>query len=226
MESSKGIRIEHCILSEPLDNPWDQPPEKEGEHAFNALFRGSEVILDGRNRSPSVSAKGKYCPDLDMRYCVIHDFKDIGSKYNAGDECPEQHRYRIRDCYYFFDGDASHPSDPIKTIVIDKPEDGELRLISNRNWLYEWKGSDADDGTANAYWGKDGEKIQPGTKDGVKYSREKGQPNVPIHDIIEAAGTGRMEDEIFKEDAANHRFHPSYIDSEEESLVWSYYRNA
>lgn len=228
VKSSKEIEIEHCLLSEPLDDPWRS--EDEPEHAFNALFRGSHVTLErcllvgGRNRNPSVAAKGEYCPDVDVRHCVIHDFKGIGSKYNAGKDCSGEQKYRIRDSYYVFDGSDHSLPNPARPIEIDKPEKGKLRLISNRNRLWKWEDSDLTDKNVHAYWGKDGDKMRPGTMDDVDYSQEKGQAKIPpsINDIIEAAGTGRQEDEIFKEDAANHRFR-ALINSETESLVWSYY---
>ncbi len=236
VKSSREIEIDYCLTSEPLDNPWDSTSEPD--HAFNALLKGSEVTLEhcllvgGRNRNPSVAAKGDYCPDVDVRYCVIHDFKEVGAKYNAGKDCSGEHKYRIRDCYYVRDGDDSSLPNPITPMVIDKPEKGALRLISNRNRLYEWKGSDLNDRTANAYWGNDnneppnnGDKMDPGTKNDVEYSRVKGQPEIYYKDIIEAAGTGRAEDEVVKEEAANHQFH-ALINSETESLFWNYYSHS
>ncbi len=125
----KDVSILRCIVSEALDKPktaggkWIHKDKER--HGYGLLIRGSKnVTVEGclmarcQKRSPSVSDKGKYAPDVKVESCVSFDYAKHGAKYNQGSDSghDDDQRYRL---YYnhFIENDSSSPA-----IEIDKPK--------------------------------------------------------------------------------------------------------
>ncbi len=184
--SCKNISVLKCIVSEALDKPktpgGDWIHSEKERHGFGLLIRGSKnVTVEGclvarcQKRSPSVTPKGKYAPDVKVESCVSFDYVKHGAKFNSSDvRHNDKMRYRLYYNYFIAD-DQSTPA-----IEIDKPKSKLLlKTRSNRDRNGQDPEPDFDDGTA----------LTESTTTGkLEYVREQGNDRRELADILREAG--------------------------------------